>query len=31
MRLAAAGIGLAHARLRREEELTEVGIVTSHA
>jgi hypothetical protein len=28
MRLEAAGIGLAHARLRREEELTEAGIVT---
>jgi len=28
MRLEAAGIGLAHARLRREEQLTEAGIVT---
>ena len=28
MRLEAAGVGLAHARLRREEELTEAGIVT---
>ena len=28
MRLEAAGIGLAHARLRREEELTEADIVT---
>ena len=28
MRLEAAGIGLAHARLRHEEELTEAGIVT---
>jgi len=28
MQLEAAGIGLAHARLRREEELTEAGIVT---
>jgi hypothetical protein len=28
MRLGAAGIGLAHARLRREAELTEAGIVT---
>jgi hypothetical protein len=28
MRLEAAGIGLAHARLRREEELTEANIVT---
>ena len=28
MRLEAAGIGMAHARLRREEELTEADIVT---
>jgi len=28
MRLEAAGIGLAHTRLRRDEELTEAGIVT---
>jgi hypothetical protein len=28
MRLEAAGIGLAHARLRREEELTEADIIT---
>ena len=28
MRLEAAGIGLAHTRLRREEELTEAGIVS---
>jgi hypothetical protein len=31
MRLEAAGIGLAHARLRREEQLTEADIVTSLA
>ena len=31
MRLEGAGIGLAHARLRREEQLTEAGIVTDLA